>query len=134
MYYANCFFFWSSEFLSLLSCKNCFFFWTLQPIQVSICFCLRCSPRLLLLITVLLLALLLEKMLLCSRSGCFHLYCSSVGRGFNSAETNCRIADNWSTLWVINSNCFSIYFQQHSSYVCSDIHFNECANNHCAHD
>ena len=58
--------------------------------------------------------------LLCSLSGWLHLNCSSVGTGFNGAETNCRIAHNLGIL-LMNSNCFAIYFQQHSSYVCSDI-------------
>ena len=60
--------------------------------------------------------------LLCSLSGWLHLNCSSIGTGFNGAETNCRIAHNLGIL-LMNSNCFAIYFQQHSSYVCSDIYY-----------
>ena len=37
------------------------------------------------------------------------------------AETNCRIAHNLGIL-LMNSNCFAINFQQHSSYECSDIY------------
>ena len=40
---------------------------------------------------------------------------------FNGAETNCRIVHNLGIL-LMNGNCFAIYFQQHSSYVCSDIY------------
>ena len=58
--------------------------------------------------------------LLCSLSGWLHLNCSSIGTGFNGAETNCRIAHNLGIL-LINSNCFAIYFQQHSSYACSEL-------------
>ena len=36
--------------------------------------------------------------------------------GFNGAETNCRIADSLGIL-LMSSNCFAVYFQQHSSYV-----------------
>ena len=40
----------------------------------------------------------------------------------HGAETNyCRIARNLGIL-LLNSNCFAMYFQQHSSYVCSDIY------------
>ena len=42
-------------------------------------------------------------------------------RVFNGAETNCRIADYLGIL-LMNSYCFAISFQQHSSYVCSDIY------------
>ena len=59
--------------------------------------------------------------LLCSLSGWFHLNCISIGTGFNGAETNCRIAHNLGIL-LMNSNCFAMYFPQHSSYVCSDIY------------
>ena len=55
--------------------------------------------------------------LLCSLSGWLHLSCSSIGKGFNGAETCCRIAHNLGIL-LMNSNCFSIFLQQHSSYVC----------------
>ena len=41
---------------------------------------------------------------------------------FNGAETNFRIASNLGIL-LMNSNCFAIYFQQHFSYVCSDIYY-----------
>ena len=47
--------------------------------------------------------------LLCSLSGWLHLNCSSVGTGFNGAETNSRIAHNLSIL-LMNSNCFAIVF------------------------
>ena len=40
---------------------------------------------------------------------------------FGLSETNCRIARNMGIL-LMNSNCFAFYFQQHSSYVCSDIY------------
>ena len=41
---------------------------------------------------------------------------------FIGAEANyCRIARNLGIL-LMNSNCFAMYFQQHSSYVCSDIY------------
>ena len=46
--------------------------------------------------------------LLYSLSGWLHLSCSSVGRGFNGAETNCRIAHNLGIL-LMNSNCFAIF-------------------------
>ena len=46
--------------------------------------------------------------LLCSLSGWFQLNCSSIGTGFNG-------------MLQINRNCFAIYFQQHSSYVCLKI-------------
>ena len=59
--------------------------------------------------------------LLCSLSGWLHLNCSSIGTGFNAAETNCRIACNLGIL-LMNSNCFAII----SSYVCSDIYFIKC--------
>ena len=36
-------------------------------------------------------------------------------------ETNCRIAHNLGIL-LMNSNCFAIFFQRHSTYVCSDIY------------
>ena len=58
--------------------------------------------------------------LLCSLSGWLHLNCSSIGTVFNAAETNCKAASNLCIL-LMNSNCFTIYFQQHSSYVCWDI-------------
>ena len=32
--------------------------------------------------------------ILCSLSGWLHLNCSSIGTGFNGAETNCRIETN----------------------------------------
>ena len=57
--------------------------------------------------------------LLCSLSGWLHLNCSSVGTGFNGAQTNCRIARNLGIL-LMKSNCFAIYFQQQPSYVTSD--------------
>ena len=47
--------------------------------------------------------------LLCSLSGWLHLNCSSIGTGFNGAETNCRIAHNLGVL-LTNSNCFAIFF------------------------
>ena len=47
--------------------------------------------------------------LLCSLSGWLHLNCSSIGTGFNGAETNSRIAHNLSIL-LMNSNCFAIVF------------------------
>ena len=40
---------------------------------------------------------------------------------FLRAKTNCRIALT-SGIPLMNSNCFAICFQQHSSYVCSDIY------------
>ena len=43
--------------------------------------------------------------------------------GYNRDETKCRIACNLGIL-LMNNNCFAIYFQQHSSYVCSDIYIN----------
>ena len=64
--------------------------------------------------------------LLCSLSGWLHLSCSSIGTGFDGAETNCKIADNIGIL-LKNSNCFAIFFQQHSSYVCSDIYLPFCS-------
>ena len=45
----------------------------------------------------------------CSLSGWLHLNCSSIGTGFNGAETNCRIAHNLGIL-LMNSNCFAICF------------------------
>ena len=63
--------------------------------------------------------------LLCSLSGWLHLNCFSIGTGFNGAETNCRTALNLGIL-LMNSNCFAIFFQQHSSYVCSDIYLQQC--------
>ena len=48
--------------------------------------------------------------LLCSLSGWLHLNCS------------CRIAHNLGIL-LMNSNCFATFFQQHYSYVCSDIYY-----------
>ena len=42
---------------------------------------------------------------------------ASPGATHNGAETNCRIARTLGILQM-NSNCFAIYFQQHSSYVC----------------
>ena len=47
--------------------------------------------------------------LLCSLSGWLQLNCSSIGTGFNGAETNCRIAHNLGIL-LMNSNCFAIFF------------------------
>ena len=47
--------------------------------------------------------------LLCLLSGWLHLHCSSIGTGFNGAETNCRIAHNLGIL-LMNSNCFAISF------------------------
>ena len=47
--------------------------------------------------------------LLCSFSGWLHLNCSSIGTGFNGAETNCRIAHNLGIV-LMNSNCFAIFF------------------------
>ena len=47
--------------------------------------------------------------LLCSLSGWLHLSCSSIGTGFDGAETNCRIAHNLGIL-LMNSNCFAIFF------------------------
>ena len=44
--------------------------------------------------------------LLCSLSGWLHLNCTSVGTGFNGAETNCGIAHNLGIL-LMNSNCGS---------------------------
>ena len=57
---------------------------------------------------------------LCSLSEWLHLNCSSIGTGFNGTENNGRIARNLGIL-MMNSSCFAIYFQQHYSYVCSDI-------------
>ena len=59
--------------------------------------------------------------LLCSLSGWLHLNCASIGTEFNGAETNCRTGRNLGIL-PMNSNCFAIFFQQHSGYVCSDIY------------
>ena len=59
--------------------------------------------------------------LLCSLSGWLHPNCSSICTGFNGAEINCRIARNLGIL-LMNSICFAIYSQQHSSHVCSDIY------------
>ena len=42
--------------------------------------------------------------------------CKSLG--FKGAETNCRIAHNLGIL-LMNSNCFAIFFQQHSTVVMS---------------
>ena len=56
--------------------------------------------------------------LLCSLSGWLHLNCSSIGTGFNGAETSFRNAHNLGIL-MMNSNCFAIFFQQQYSYVCS---------------
>ena len=47
--------------------------------------------------------------LLCSISGWLHLNCSSIGTGFNGAETSCRIALNFGIL-LMNSNCFAFFF------------------------
>ena len=47
---------------------------------------------------------------------------------FNGAENNCTIARNLGILQM-NSNCFVIYFQQHSSYVCSDIYTSTTSKN-----
>ena len=47
--------------------------------------------------------------LLCSLSGWLHLSCSSIGTGFNGAETNRRIAHTLGIL-LMNSNCFAIFF------------------------
>ena len=44
-----------------------------------------------------------------------------AGGELYTTETNCRIAHNVGIL-LINSYCFAIYFQQHSSFVCSDIY------------
>ena len=46
--------------------------------------------------------------LLCSLRGWLHLNCSSIGTGFNGAETNCRIVLNLGIL-LMNSNCFAIF-------------------------
>ena len=50
--------------------------------------------------------------LLCSLSGWLHLNCSTIGTGFNGAETNYGIAHGLGIL-LINSNCFSTHFQRH---------------------
>ena len=47
--------------------------------------------------------------LLCSLSGWLHLNCSSIGTGFNGAETNCRIEHSLGIL-LMNSNRFVTYF------------------------
>ena len=47
-------------------------------------------------------------LLLCSLSWWLYLNFSSVGTGFNGAETNCRIAHNLGIL-LMNSNCFAIF-------------------------
>ena len=60
-----------------------------------------------------------------SLSGWFQLNCSSICTGFNEAETNYRIVHSLGIL-LRNSNCFAIYLQQHSSYVCSDIYLLIC--------
>ena len=54
--------------------------------------------------------------LLCSLSGWLHLNCSSIGTGFNGAETNCRIAHSLGIL-LMNSNCFVIYFRRHVQFM-----------------
>ena len=46
--------------------------------------------------------------LLCSLNGWLHLNCSSIGTGFNGAETNYRIVHNLGIL-LMNSNCFAIF-------------------------
>ena len=60
--------------------------------------------------------------LLCSLSGWLHLNCSLIGTGFNGAKTNSRIAHNLG-IQLMSSNCFATFFQQHTSYVCSDIYY-----------
>ena len=47
--------------------------------------------------------------LLCSLSRWLHLSCSSIGTGFDGAETNCTNAHNLGIL-LMNSNCFAIFF------------------------
>ena len=58
--------------------------------------------------------------LLYSLSEWLHLNCSSVGTGFNGAETSCRVAHNLGIL-LMNSNYFA-FFQQHFIYVFSEIY------------
>ena len=67
--------------------------------------------------------------LLCSLSRWLYLNCSSIGTGFNAAGTNFRIARNLGILLMTSNSGFAIYFQQHSSYVCSDIYRSNCAVN-----